>query len=140
EPIVTAAAGPVDVVFGPDGALYYAAVSAGTVQRVTVQPVATFKAVREQLVALGAAVETAGTGRVRRALRPRIARAAAGVARAAERAATGQVRATRRALARALAELAAFRARLRAGGIGRTVRALLDAGAREAQSTVRALR
>jgi glucose/arabinose dehydrogenase len=33
--IVSAAANPVDVIFGPDGALYYAAITAGEVRRVT---------------------------------------------------------------------------------------------------------
>jgi glucose/arabinose dehydrogenase len=32
---VTAAQGPVDIVFGPDGAMYYAALNAGTVRKVT---------------------------------------------------------------------------------------------------------
>src|SRR5262249_16098136 len=76
QPIVTQVAGPVDLVFGPDGALYYAAFLAGEIRRVAVDDsgpacagTVSFAALDCRIDALAAAIANAGDrGAVNRTL------------------------------------------------------------------------
>lgn len=136
--IVTQAAGPVDFVFGPDGALYYVAYFSGEVRRLgspgfasssttttistttttsTLPPACgdapTFTCTRAGIDTLATAVAALGDlGRLDERLAAQLLRARTAVDAAEERSAAGRHGAARAALRRALRALKAFRARL----------------------------
>jgi glucose/arabinose dehydrogenase len=151
--VVTDAGGPVDIVFGPDGALYYVAYFAGEVRRLassgfgpppttttvtsttstttttTLPPCAdvpTFACVTARIDDLLAGIRALGDlGRLDEALGTTLGRARARIADAEQRVADGRRRPARLALRRAIRALVGFTQRVRS----RSGRRLLgDAG------------
>jgi glucose/arabinose dehydrogenase len=167
--VVTNAGGPADLVFGPDGALYYVAYAAGHVRRLgspgygpppttttvtttttTLPPSScgdtpTFSCVRTDLAALASSVAALGDlGRLDERLAVRLRRARTALDAAEELAADDRPRAARAWFRRALRALSSFRAALasRAGRrhVDLDMRSVLATRLENALSAVRTLR
>jgi glucose/arabinose dehydrogenase len=163
-PVISDADGPVDIVFGPDGALYYAAINVGQIRRVTSAGFSTppptttttttlppgtctrapsFACVDAELAALVDAITALGDlGGFEGGLGARAARALARERGAAALAAEGKIRAAKTALVGSATSLGGLVRRLHSRAARRRIatdRKALAASARQAAMDVRAL-
>jgi glucose/arabinose dehydrogenase len=160
-PLVSGADGPVDLVFGPDGALYYTAFGAGEVRRVAADaapcattttlvprgcPVApTSPSIRCRVEALMAAIgRAASEAALRNRLLVHVQRAGGWNDLAERQAATGQTRRARATLRNASRQLVAFDHALASDlarrELPRAIRKTLRAQARDLLADLRLLR